>query len=501
MNALHPIEQISRSLSELARFLGVELSQGVEGETPFYGISDDSRTVISGDLFVALPGAHQHGAEFIDELVDRGVAAIVTDLAGAAIIADKLPTLVIDQPALRVGDIAAWFYQSPFLALAAVGITGTNGKTTTATLLNQIWQFADRLSGVIGTVGIWIGEEEYPARFTTPQAATLQTIAAAMRERHVKNLVMEVSSHAIDQKRISGARYAIAAFTNLTQDHLDYHKTMANYFATKAKLFTAEYSGSAIINIDDYYGKVLADECEVAVQKVSRHDHSADWYYERYEALPHGRGYEVAIRGSGGILIEGHLPLLGEHNLDNALLAIALAVTTEVDPMVIASTMHFLKAPAGRLEPVDLGQKFIALVDYAHTPDAVKRTLVTARSVTAGRVIAVLGCGGDRDAGKRSLMGDALVAGADLAIFTSDNPRSEDPALILEQMMGSHAISDHLVAEADRRGAIAIAIAEATDGDCVIVLGKGHELGQEIKGIKYPFDDRIELARAIEQLS
>ena len=498
MIELRPLADYSRSLGELSRFLGVAEQASA---TVFTGVSSDSRSTQSGDLFIAVPGAKQHGASYIDQLISLGVVALLTDRTGAEIAAGKLPTLVIENPSLFAGDVSAWFYGSPFSSLGAVGITGTNGKTTTATLLNQLWQFERRSTGFIGTVGISIDRDQFPSEFTTPQATTLQSLAAVMRERHVKNMVMEVSSHAIAQKRIGGARFAITAFTNLTQDHLDYHQTMENYFATKAKLFTSEYSELGIINVDDPYGQTLAEQAGVTIQKVSRHNHAADWYYDRYEALPHGKGYQVAIRGSGGILIEGRLPLIGEHNLDNALMAIAIAVTTEVDPMVIASQMHLLTAPAGRLEPVDVGQKFIALVDYAHTPDAVERALITARSLTAGRVIAILGCGGDRDTSKRALMGDALINGADLSICTSDNPRSENPATILEEMIGTHTLSDHVVAEVDRRGAIAIAVAEASAGDCVILLGKGHELGQEIAGVKYPFDDRIELARAIEELA
>jgi UDP-N-acetylmuramoyl-L-alanyl-D-glutamate--2,6-diaminopimelate ligase len=212
-------------------------------------------------------------------------------------------------------------------------------------------------------------------------------------------------------------------------------------------------------------------------------------------------GYEVSIRGVGGILIEGHLPLVGEHNLDNALLAIALAVESGIDPLTISMDMHKLKGAAGRLEKIDIGQKFLALVDYAHTPDAVERVLAAVRQITPGRVIGILGCGGDRDASKRPLMGKALVLGCDFAILTSDNPRSESPSKILEQMAAEIEPGENVMLEEDRRGAIALAITEALPGDTVIILGKGHEIGQEIKGIEYPFDDRIELAQAIEQLS
>ena len=498
MSSLRPINDFTRTSSELLRFLGAP--QAI-AEVIFSGLADDSREVESGDLFIALPGKTQHGATHIDTAIDRGAVIVLTDAAGAQMIGSKLPVIIVSDPAMYAGDIAAWFYQRPFLAIGAVGITGTNGKTTTATLIEQLWSFASRPTGLIGTTGIWIDGEQYPARFTTPQAITLQGIAASMAERHVKNMVMEVSSHALSQKRIGGARYLLTAFTNLTQDHLDYHGTMENYFLAKSKLFTQEYTDLALINIDDPYGQRLAHSAPVHAIRISRSNPSADWYYDRYEALPHGRGYHVSIRGAGGILIEGRLPLLGEHNLDNAILAIAIAATTEVDPMVIAAHLDQLVAPPGRLEPVVVGQKFIALVDYAHTPDAVEHALATARTLTEGKVIAVLGCGGDRDGAKRPLMGDALIDGSDIAIFTSDNPRSEDPEKILDQMMGAHPVSDNLIREADRRGAIAIAVTEAQAGDCIVLLGKGHEVGQEIAGVKLPFDDRIELARAIEELA
>lgn len=498
MSELHLMEPFTRTLAGVARFLGVE---GEFPEIQCTGVTQDSREIAPGDLFIALPGAKGHGAQYIDQIMAAGARAVLTDAAGQALVAEKLPTIVVSRPDLIAGDVASWLYNSPFSSLGAVGITGTNGKTTTATLLNQLWQAAGRMSGFIGTIGISIGDDEFPAEFTTPQATSLHRIAATMRERHVKNLVMEVSSHAIAQKRIAGAKFNYVAFTNLTQDHLDYHGSMENYFAAKAALFTPEYANVALINIDGPYGSALCEMTSIEVQTVSRSNRSAHWHYDRIEELPLGKGYEVAIRGVGGILIEGKLPLVGEHNLDNALLAVALAASTEVDPMVIAAELENLRAPAGRLEPVQVGQKFIALVDFAHTPDAVERALATARTLTTGKVIAVLGCGGDRDPGKRLPMGDALVAGSDVAVFTSDNPRSEEPDEIIRQMLGSHTVGENLIVDADRRGAIAIAVAEAAPGDCVIVLGKGHERGQEIAGVKHPFDDRKELARAIEALS
>ncbi len=494
---LVPALGFSKSSSQLCAFIGLPESSS---EFSFTGLTLDSRVVSTGDLFIALPGAKVHGATFSDAVAARGAVAILTDAVGALLIESSIPVVVVNNPRSWVGAIAAWFYRNPFSAVGAIGITGTNGKTTTASLVDQIWQLDGRSTGVIGTIGITIAGEEFGTSFTTPEGTDLQAIVATMREQHVRNLVMEVSSHSLSMRRVSGAHFAVVGFTNLTQDHLDFHGDMESYFQAKAQLFSHEFADRAVVNIDNPFGLRLWDEASIPTLTVSRSDIKADWHYQSYRALHPAVGYEVAIRGTGGILIEGYLPLLGLHNLDNALLAIALAVESGVDPIALASYMRKLTAPVGRLEPVDVGQKFLALVDYAHTPDAVRRALATARSLTTGRLIALLGCGGDRDKTKRPIMGEALREGSDIAIFTSDNPRSEDALQILREMVGGVDSAEQII-EADRRSAIAIAVLNAAPGDCVIVLGKGHERGQDIKGIKYPFDDRIELARAIEELS
>ena len=491
---LIPVETFSKTLSELVRFVGVDKTFP---DITFTGVTLNSRTTSTGELFIALPGAKVHGATFADQAISQGAVAVLTDEAGSNLIQADVPVLVIRDPRFWVGPIASWFYRNPFSAIDAVGITGTNGKTTTASLVEQIWRLDGRATGFIGTIGITIDGEESIASFTTPEGTDLQQIVGTMRERHVRNMVMEVSSHSLSMHRVTGAKFRVVGFTNLTQDHLDFHGDMESYFQAKAKLFTPDFAELALVNIDDPYGARLHQSPEIPTKSYSRTNHKADWFYESFEES--SSGFEIKIRGIGGVLIEGGLPLLGLHNLDNALLAIALTVESGVDPIAVASYLKSLHAPVGRLEPVSVGQKFLALVDYAHTPDAVSRALSTARSLTSGRVIAVLGCGGDRDKTKRPLMGAALRAGSDLAIFTSDNPRSEDPAQILLEMVGTPGENE--IVESDRRAAIATAVIEAAPGDCLIVLGKGHERGQEINGVKYPFDDRIELARAIEELS
>jgi len=498
MGTTRPLIERSRSLGDLASLLSLE-SVGDYSEVKFSGLTADSVAIQPGDLFIALPGAHRHGAEFIDQAMAAGAVAVLTDFAGAQLNANRLPQVVVESTRNTVGEIASWFYGAPASGMTAVGITGTNGKTTTSSLLQQLWKLADRHVGYIGTTGIEIGADVMPAQFTTPEASELQQILGAMAEQHLTHMVMEVSSHALSQKRMVGTHFSYVAFTNLTQDHLDFHGTMENYFQAKQLLFTVEYADHALINIDDPYGQRLVDLAEIPVTTISRSNKSANWHYiesEREES-----GYRVAIRGVGGILMESFLPLIGEHNLDNALLAIALAVETGVDPLFIAQVLPQLRGVRGRLEPILLGQSFMALVDFAHTPDAVERTLATLRASSSGKIIGVLGCGGDRDRSKRPIMGRALHSGADISIFTSDNPRSEDPHAIVAEMVGDIELGDRSFVEVDRRAAIALAVTMAEPGDCIVLLGKGHELGQEISGVKYPFDDATELARAIEELA
>jgi len=492
---IRPVSDYVKSVAELANFIGIESDLKLE----FSGLTSDSRGVNSGDLFVALPGASSHGASYIDDVAASGAVGVITDEAGAKLIGKKLPVIVISNPRHVLGAICSWFYGSPSSSMQVVGITGTNGKTTTTTILNQILVSAGKSTGLIGTTGIEIGPEKLAANKTTPEASDLQSLLATMHERHILHVSMEVSSHALEARRVAGVKFSMVGFTNLTQDHLDFHGDMANYFAAKAKLFTAEYSELGFINIDDAYGKKLYRDSQIPMISLSRESREAQWHFERVDST--SRGYSGSIRGTGGILIEGEVNLIGEHNLDNLLMAVAIASQLEIDPIVIGNSFSHLKGAPGRLESVDIGQKFLALVDYAHTPDAVTRILATLRKTVSGRVIAVLGCGGDRDKTKRPIMGRELLAGSDLAIFTSDNPRSEAPEIILSEMVAGLELKENSVSLIDRREAIAFAVASALPGDCVVILGKGHETGQEISGKKFPFDDRIELARAIEELA
>ena len=489
-----PLANCSKPLSAVLSVVGAQCAEITESVN-VTGISQSSNEISTGDLFIALPGEKFHGAQFAADAVERGAVAVLTDLTGAAMVTG-VPVLVVENPRRAAGVISAWFYEEPMRDLYSVGVTGTNGKTTVTTLLHQIMQAAGRESGLIGTVESRIGSEVLLSKRTTPESAELQGLIATMRERHMRNLVMEVSSHAITLERIRGSHFAVVGFTNLSQDHLDFHKSMEEYFLAKAKLFTFEYADLAVINIDDVYGARLAAMTELPVMSLSRTNTKATWHFA--SITRDYVGAAIAIRGSGGILIEGKTILQGGFNYDNLLMAVAIATESGIDPIDIAAILPQLTGAVGRLEAVRLGQNFTALVDYAHSPDAVARVLETAHEITTGSVIAVLGCGGDRDASKRSLMGLALRDGADIAIYTSDNPRSEKPEDILVQMVLDIDVQEPNEVITDRKAAIRAAVNHAAAGDVVIVLGKGHEKGQEISGVIYPFDDRIELARAIE---
>ena len=489
-----PLANCSKPLSAVLSVVGAQCAEITESVN-VTGISQSSNEISTGDLFIALPGEKFHGAQFAADAVERGAVAVLTDLTGAAMVTG-VPVLVVENPRRAAGVISAWFYEEPMRDLYSVGVTGTNGKTTVTTLLHQIMQAAGRESGLIGTVETRIGSEILLSKRTTPESAELQGLIATMRERHMRNLVMEVSSHAITLERIRGSHFAVVGFTNLSQDHLDFHKSMEEYFLAKAKLFTFEYADLAVINIDDVYGARLAAMTELPVMSLSRTNTKATWHFA--SITRDYVGAAIAIRGSGGILIEGKTILQGGFNYDNLLMAVAIATESGIDPIDIAAILPQLTGAVGRLEAVRLGQNFTALVDYAHSPDAVARVLETAHEITTGSVIAVLGCGGDRDASKRSLMGLALRDGADIAIYTSDNPRSEKPEDILVQMVLDIDVQEPNEVITDRKAAIRAAVNHAVAGDVVIVLGKGHEKGQEISGVIYPFDDRIELARAIE---
>jgi UDP-N-acetylmuramoyl-L-alanyl-D-glutamate--2,6-diaminopimelate ligase len=490
---LRPYSSFSYSLEEAA----VLLSAGKKNFTDvsFTGVTHRDSDVLPGDIFLAFPGAKVHGASFIENAKSAGAVAVLTDETGSAF-SEGLPTLIVSNVREAGALLASSFYRDPIRDMQSIGITGTNGKTTVTTLLNQIFSAVGRESGLIGTVETRIGAESIKSERTTPEAPELQALAATMRERHMRHLVMEVSSHSLELKRMIGSHFSIVGFTNLSQDHLDFHGDMESYFQAKRKLFTHEYGEIAFINIDGDYGQRLFTDCEITAISISRYDKKATWHYTQTTNIV--GGVEYTIRGRDGILIESRTSLFGGFNLDNLLLAVAIAYECGVDPLEIAAISPQLRGAPGRLEPVSLGQNFAALVDYAHSPDAVTNVLAAAKEFTSGRVIGVLGCGGDRDASKRILMGTALSQGCDIAIYTSDNPRSENPSEILQQMTAGLSIELPSALIEDRATAIKYAVEQAQPGDTVLVLGKGHETGQEIAGVIVDFDDRRHLAQAIE---
>jgi UDP-N-acetylmuramoyl-L-alanyl-D-glutamate--2,6-diaminopimelate ligase len=473
----------------------VSISEGELSKIIISGATHNDSEVMPGDLFVAIPGAKRHGAEFFESAKKRGAVAVLTNPSGSKLIKD-LPVLIVDNPRLIAGRVSALLYSEPMRDINSIAITGTNGKTTVTTLLHQIFSAAHRECGLIGTVETRIGDEVIASKRTTPEATDLQALAAVMRERHMRHLVIEASSHALQLHRLEGAHFAIAGFTNLTQDHLDFHGDMESYFAAKAALFNFAMAELACINIDDPYGARLAASTELPVLSISRSNPKAIWHFIQIDS--EAKRVQLKIRGSGGILIETSTTLRGGYNFDNLLMAIAIAVESGVDPIDIAAIVPNISGAAGRLEEVSVGQNFNAFVDYAHTSDAVSNVLKSIREFTSGKVIAVLGCGGDRDASKRPLMGKALIESSDIAIFTSDNPRSEEPSEILRQMVGEINLVNQSQIISDRASAIAYAVSVAAPGDTVAILGKGHELGQEIKGKVFDFDDRLVLAQAIE---
>jgi UDP-N-acetylmuramoyl-L-alanyl-D-glutamate--2,6-diaminopimelate ligase len=464
------------------------------------GVGQDSRDARPGDVYVARAGEHTHGIDHVGEALHGGAVAVLTDASAARVAIDAGASAVITvaDPRAAAGALAAWVYGDPAGDLLVIGITGTTGKTTTAYFVDAGLRSAGHQTGLIGTVETRIGAEVLPSTRTTPEATDVHALLAVMRERGVTAVVMEVSSHALALDRVAGVRYDVAAFTNLSQDHLDFHADMEDYFRAKAMLFTARYSDRGVVGVDDEWGRRLAAEAAIPVTTVGD---AGDWQitHDNVQA----RVSTIVLTGPDGGSHELTVHVAGRFNVRNAAIGYVTLVTAGVADDVAASGIAGLAAVPGRMESVDVGQPFVALVDYAHTPDAVESVLTAARELTQsnGRVVVVLGCGGDRDRGKRPLMGAAAVRGADVAVLTSDNPRSEDPEAILAAMtMGAREeqTGADIVVEPDRRAAIAIAVDRAHPGDVIVVAGKGHEQGQEYADRVIPFDDRRVLREQLQ---
>ena len=467
------------------------------GDPPVTGATLRAQHVLPGDLFAALPGARVHGADFADSAIRAGAVGVLTDEAGAARPALRdaaIPVLVHDDPRRVLGSVAAWIYGEPSLHLAAIGVTGTSGKTTTTYMIEAGLQAAGFKTGLVGTVETRIAGERLASAFTTPEAPDLQALFAVMVERGVTHVPMEVSSHALALGRVNGTRFAVGGFTNLSRDHLDFHPDMEDYFQAKALLFDGR-STTEVVCVDGEWGKRLVTPHTVTVATAG----GADWT---------ATGLTTTFSGEQRFTIHGPeatmavtLPMPGAFNVANALLAAGCLHAVGVDPADIAAGLGAVEVP-GRMERVALGQDFTAVVDYAHKPAAVALALDAMRARTDGRVLVVLGCGGDRDVEKRPMMGEAAARRSDLLIVTDDNPRTEDPAAIrAEALAGAHAVPPGERGEVldigDRRAAITEAVNRARSGDVVVIAGKGHETGQEISGVVHPFSDHDELRAAI----
>jgi UDP-N-acetylmuramoyl-L-alanyl-D-glutamate--2,6-diaminopimelate ligase len=441
------------------------------------GLAYDSRRVGDGTLFFCVVGAAADGHDFAPVAVAAGASALVVEREL------ELPVtqVVVADARVAMAPLAARFWGDPTSELRVFGVTGTNGKTTTAFLTREVLDSASIRCGLLGTVKQVVGGVEEEVERTTPEAIDLQATFRRMLDGGDAACAMEVSSHALALHRSDSIHYEVAVFTNLTQDHLDFHTDMEDYFAAKRLLFEMG-PRHAVVNVDDPYGRRLAEEFDALT--FSAGGRKADFSARQVSFDSTGSRFTVA-----GVEIRTRLP--GHFNVANALAAFAAASAIGIEGTEIAAALATASAPPGRFEPIDEGQAFAVLVDYAHTPDSLDNVLAAARRLSGGRVISVFGAGGDRDRDKRPRMGRAAAAGSDLTIVTSDNPRSEPPDSIVEEILAGMDDREGVEAEVDRRAAIALALSRARPGDTVVVAGKGHEQGQEFEdGRKIPFDDR-----------
>ncbi|HWF56449.1 MAG TPA: UDP-N-acetylmuramoyl-L-alanyl-D-glutamate--2,6-diaminopimelate ligase [Solirubrobacteraceae bacterium] len=451
------------------------------GELEVSGLAYDNRAVTPGTLFFCVPGFTRDGHDFAPDAVARGAVALVCERP----LGLGVPEILVSSVRAAMAPAAARFYRDPTADLITTGITGTNGKTTTAFLLRALLEADGRPTGLLGTVMSVVGGVASEVQRTTPEAIDLQQSFRAMLDGGDRAGVIEVSSHALDLHRADAIHFAAAIFTNISRDHLDFHPTMEAYFAAKRSLFVrGEPPRTPVINVDDSYGARLAAELGESAVTFAIHT-GADYRAADVQTGLTGSAFTVATPG-GELRLRS--PLRGEFNVSNVLAALAAARGLGVPAETCAAAIATAGQVPGRFETVDDGQPFAVIVDYAHTPDSLENVLRAARELTDKRLIAVFGCGGDRDRGKRPLMGEIGARLADVAIVTSDNPRSEDPeAIIAEVLAGAGSGVEH---EVDRRVAIAQAIEQAGDGDVVMIAGKGHEQGQEFAGgVKLPFDD------------
>lgn len=481
----------SMSLSALLDDAGVRPLDAPSSDPHIHGVTIDSRGVRSGELFCALRGENFDGVTFAPAAIASGAGAVLADRPRPAAVETVVPWVEVEDARVAVGPIARTWFGRPDLAMTVVGVTGTNGKTSVTCMVDAIARAARRKTGRIGTIGYVVCGEERPAPRTTPEAPELYALLADMRDCGTDLVAIEVSSHALSQERVGGLRFAVAAFLNLSRDHLDFHGDMSSYLEAKAVLFDRLDAGAtAVLPTDDPRGDALARRTAAGIMRFGRRQ-DADVRIVAESCGPDG--IRVALRTPRGP-VELTSPLVGRFHVDNVAAATACALATGIEPDAVRAGLAGLESVPGRTQAIRRGQPFVVLVDYAHTDDALSQVLHAARGIATGRVIAVFGCGGDRDRGKRAPMGAAAARLADVVVLTSDNPRHEDPDEILRDVVaGTRSVAgteDRVRVEPDREAAIRDAVTTARAGDVVVIAGKGHENMQQIGDRTIPFDDR-----------
>ncbi|MFE4464154.1 UDP-N-acetylmuramoyl-L-alanyl-D-glutamate--2,6-diaminopimelate ligase [Oerskovia sp. NPDC056781] len=551
IDRLRPATSVHRTARELATTFGLAAAAGgtasdqgpdALGAAEIWSVASDNRVVADGDLFVALPGAGTHGARFASDAISRGARVVLTDPQGARLLADageeRVPVLVTEDPRAVLGRVAAWVYGEPATQLTTFAVTGTNGKTTTTYLLDHVLRTLGWKGGLIGTVEMRSGDRVLPSRLTTPEAADLQALLATMREDGVGTLAMEVSSHALSLHRVDGIVFDVAGFTNLSQDHLDFHGDLQEYFEAKAALFTPQHARRGVVVVDDAWGRRLAEVATIPVSTLAVTGGAvgtpvtgdgaaagADWTVSDVRAVDAaaGTGSTFVLRHRDGRELRTSTTLPGGFNVANAALALAMVLEAGADPRDVAAALEGAGGVSaqvpGRMEVVGTAPRVV--VDFAHNTDALSLALAALRPTTTGRLVVVFGATGDRDKGKRPGMGAVAVEGADVVVITDDDPHGEDPATIrAEVLAGARAAQQaaevdqvagvrdavghggapraHTVVEvAPRATAIRDTIREAAPQDTVLVAGRGHEVWQEIAGVDHALDDRVEARAAL----
>ena len=472
----------TKTVKELLRGISARIPESI-GDKAVTAVEYDSRKIVKNSLFVAISGFKVDGHSFLPHVEQQSAMAAIVEKKIPGI---RLPQIVVNDSRRALAQVAANFYRESIDALKLVGITGTNGKTTTSFLVRSILREAELESGLIGTIAYYYGDKEVSALNTTPESLDICRILNALTEEGQKACVLEVSSHALELHRVDGLLFDVAVFTNLSRDHLDFHKSEEAYFRAKSRLFNLlKKDGKAVVNIDDPYGQKLIEKLTSAALTFGFAD-EADVRAEKWQM--DSNGMDIVLSTPRGEMTL-HSRLISQFNVKNIMAAVASALALGIDAERIRRGIENLEFVPGRLESITVKDDVQVVVDYAHTPDALQKALQAVRAITKGRLIVVFGAGGDRDKGKRPQMGCVAQDGADLVIVTSDNPRSEDPQAIIEDILTGMKKDEHVKVIQDRRQAIHQAIMTARSGDLILIAGKGHEKYQDIKGVKHPFDD------------